>query len=1012
MKSLTRLTSLLICLAMLFSCVLVRAEETAEEAIVYGIEENALVTALGIAEYTEKELSDVLTRGEFYKLLCKANAYPETVTGETIFSDLAVGADYETWTKTLYKVGIITTTRDGKVNVGDNITGMEAISLVMRTLGYGPRAEALGGYPTGYLSVANQANVSDGMEEVVGLELTKGMAVQLIYNALHADIMIQSVGGGEAEYKVHRDTNLLNTAFGVEKVEGVVDVDISRVIGVNDVNPFHIEVDGFQMESRAIENPYDYLGYYVEAYYTDKRFDEPKVIYMEKTDLNEEHVINVEDIDKLSGNEVRAYSEEKGKYVEYDYIKGVSVIVNGTATKQAFTSDLFEGYHGSIKLLDNTGDGRADVVFVNVYENIIVGHYDSKIKAIYDKYDNSRKLVFDNTTNNPYVIIYDSTGKEVQPSALAKGAVVSVYHAPEDAYQKYIRAYVSTSVVKGEIDSVEDDEKVVVNGITYDIIEGVNERIKSLLKPGTAVILYLDVNGEIADGVIDVGSESAYAYLVGAGTDGSSLDTTLVFKFFTLNGVFVDYNAAKNIRIDGVRYQSTDLNLFANLYTAAEVMTGAVLPETSLTGKAKYAYYQDVKAPISSIVKYTINSNSEITAVDTIMTDATTVADRNSNHTNNNSLFAVKQNNVYYRAYGNHRTIGPQVAINANTNMFYFPVPTEDDKDIVYDEDEYNVGKFTSLVGHNKLFSNDVWAFYESDKQLVSPLAASELKMGSGGSIAEGTKLAVVQGLCRMLDPVKGENEVTGLTILASSGIVKVPVKDSFKFTAATSATLKDDEGKDVLNAANQKISVHLEGYTGYTESDGKFVSGSLKAQHLKVGDVIRYAVDNTGYLSSIEFWQRPGFDSIHADDEVFWQRTADDAIETSPEVGKYFNGNAKASSGAYSHTTAIRRAYVYQTFNEGFYAYFSDEFTGDREKDLAILATKTIDDCEFVYYTVTNLTSYRYDPNEMESFMVSNITGADVKSYLDTGADASFIILYTYNGQPYSIVDMVEKTE
>lgn len=1011
MKSLKRLVSLLMCFAMLFGCVLVHADEAAEaEAVVYGVEENALITALGIAEYTEKDLADPITRGEFYMLLCKANAYPETVTGETLFSDLTVGADYETWTKTLYKVGIITTTRDGKVNVGDNITGMEAISLVMRTLGYGPRADALGGYPTGYLSVANQADVSDGIEEITGVELTKGMAVELLYNALHADMMVQSIGTGESEYKVSRDTNLLNTAFGIEKVEGVVDVDISRVIGVNDVNPFHIEVDGFQLESRAIENPYDYLGYHVEAYYTNKRFDEPKVIYMEKTDLNEEHVIDVEDIEKLSGNSVRAYSEEKGKYVDYDYIKGVSVIVNGTATKQAFTPDLYKGYHGSIKLLDNTGDDNADVVFVNVYENIIVGHYDSKVKAIYDKYDNSRKLVFDNTTNSPYVIIYDATGKEVQPSALTKDAVVSVYHAPEDAYQKYIRAYVSTSVVKGEIDAIEDGEEVVVAGNSYEIIDGVNDRIESILKPGTAVVLYLDVNGEVADGVIDVASESAYAYLVGAGTDGSSLDTTLVFKLFTLNGMFVDYYGAKNIRVDGVRYQSTDVNLFANLYTAAEVMTGAVLPETSLTGKAKYAYYQDVKAPISSIVKYTINSNSEIVAIDTIMNDATTVADRNSSHTNNNSLFAVKQNNVYYRAYSNHRTIGPKVAIDVNTNMFYFPVPTEDDKDIVYDEDEYNVGKFSSLVAHNKLFTNDVWAFYESDKQLISPLVASELKMGSGGAIAEGTKLALVQGLCRMLDPVKGEMEVTGLTLLAASGIVKVPVKDTFEFAGAAVATLKDADGKDVLNDKSQKINVNLEGYTGYTDDDGKFISGKIKAKHLKVGDVIRYAVDNTGYISSIEFWQRPGFETIHANDEVFWQSVVDGPVETSSDVGAYYNGNAKASTGNYSHTTAIRRAYVYQTFNEGFYAYFSDEFTGDREKDLAILATKTIDDCEFVYYTVTNLTSYRYDPNEMESFMVSNITGADVKSYLDTGDDASFVIIYTWNGQPTSIVDMVAK--
>ena len=991
MKSLTRLTSLLICLAMLFSCVLVRADESAEaEAIVYGIRENALITALGIAEYEEADLAAEMTRGEFYELLCKANAYPETKTADTLFSDLAAGADYEAWTKTLYKVGIITTTRDGKVNVGDTMTGIEAVSLIMRTLGYGPRADALGGYPTGYLNVANQADVTDGIEEILSMNLTKGMAVQLIYNALHADMMVQTISTGEPEFKVMRDTNILNTTFGINKIEGVVDVDITRVMGVNDVHPFHIEIDGFMMESRAIANPYDYLGYAVEAYYTDKRLDEPKVIYMEKTSDNEEIVIDVEDIDYVKAGEVKAYNEAKGKSEIHKLIKGISVIINGAATKQAFTSDLYKGMFGNIKLLDNTGDGVADVAFLNVYENIIVSHYDNKIKTIYDKNDTSRKLVFDNTTNDPYVIIYDETGKEVQPSALTKDAVVSVYHAPEDAYQKYVRAYVSLAVARGEVDGIEDDKYVIVNGTSYEIMDGVREKLANILKPGTPVILYLDVNGEIADGVIDVAQESVYGYIAGAGTEGT-LETNLIFKMFTLNGLFVDYYAAKNIRIDGVKYQSTDLTLLENIYEAAVAMTGVSLPATDLTGEAKYAFYQEERAPIGSIVKYTINADSEITAIDTIMNNSREVANRNSKHSNNNSLFAVKQNNVYYRVYGNHRTIGPKVAITSAADMFYYPVATADDRNIVFDEDEYNVGKFTSLVTHNKQFTNNVWAFYESDKQLVSEFIASELKTGGGGSIVEGTKLAVVQGLCRMLDPVKGENEVTGLTLLTSAGTVKIPVKDNFAITAPTpiDVVVEYDDNNDGTIDRKETITEKIEGYHFYYDENGNEVN-KLRAQDFKIGDVIRYAKDNTGYLSnSIEFWHRPSI-----------------------EATEYVNGNAKASSGEYAHTTAIRRGYVYQNFKEGFYAYFSDKFTGNRENDFAILEGISIDDCEFVYHTVTSLSAYRYDPNETDAFKVSGISGADVKSYLDTGADASFIILYTYNGQPYSLVDIVAKAD
>lgn len=997
MKSLTRLTSLLICLAMLFSCVLVRADET-EAAVIYGVEDNAFITAMGISEYEEADLSQELTRGEFYELLCKANKYPETNTPNTVFSDLAVGADYEAWTKTLYKVGIIAPTRDGKVNVGEPITGTEAISLVMRTLGYGPRADALGGYPAGYIAVANQADVTDGIEGIYAMNLTKGMAVTLLYNALHADMMIQSYGE-KTEYKVTKGTNLLNTAFGIEIIEGVVDVDITRVIGVNDVHPFHVEVDGFMMESRAIAQPYDYLGYRVKAYYTDKRFDEPKVVYMEKTEENEEYVIDIDNIAEVSSGSVRAYNEEKGRYEDYDFIKGVSVIYNGAATKQAFTEDIYKGLYGNIKLLDNTGDGKADIVFANVYENIIVGHYDAKLKTVYDKYDNTRKLVFDNTTNDPYVVIFDSTGKETQPSSFVKDSVVSIYHAPEDAYQKYVEAYISTDVARGEIEAIDDNKYIIINGKSYEVAESAKARVEKLLKVGASVLFRLDVNGEIADGIIDKGDEAYYGFIVAAGTEGG-LDSNVMFKFYTSSNIFMDAYAAKNISIDGVKYQNTDIKLFTNLYAAAQQMTdGVVMPKpangANLNGDALLEFYQEEKAPIGSIVKFVLNGDGEVKAIDTIMYDASTIANRNSEHTNNNSFFGVKQQNVYYRAYSNHRTIGPKVAIDANTVMFYYPAITSAEKRTLgFDEGEYLVSKFSSIVSHNTHFnSTPIWAFYESGNQMVSVLAASPRGEGAGGSIGEGTKLAVVQGLCKMLDPDKGETEVTGVTILGSGGVVKVPVKDGFTFA---SAKLPDEITDELGNVINPPI----EGFHYYTNSADEKVVGRIRAEDFKIGDVIRYSVDNNGYMNSVTFYYRPSIEP---------QFVLVEKSDGTYELKVAYTGIVAANSGEYASTTAIRRGYVYQSFKEGCYVYFSNEFTGNRDLDLAILSTKTIDDCEFVYYTVTSLSAYRYEKSELDGFKVSSITGADLKSYLDTGDDCSYIILHTYNGQPYGIVDFAD---
>jgi len=942
-KSLTRLISLLICFAMLFSCVLVHADEPAEEVIVYGVEENGLITALDIAEYEEADLSAPITRGEFYVLLCKSNAYPETKTAEKIFSDLEADAEYEGWAKTLYKVGVITTTRDGKVNVGDPITGAEATSLIMRTLGYGPRAEALGGYPTGYLAVANQADVTDGIEEVLSKNLTKGMAIELIYNALHADMMVQSFGSKDTEYKVAKDTNLLNTAFGIEVAEGNVDgVDISRVIGLNDVNPFHIEVGGFTLESRAIENPYSYLGYNVEAYYTNKRFDEPKVIYLHKTNLNEEHVFDVEDISEVSGNKVKAYDGNK-KSKNYSYEKGVSVIFNGVATKQAFSAKLWDGLSGTLRLLDNTGDGVADVVFVDAYESFVISHYDSKTKTVYCKGDSSRKLVLDNTTNDPYVILYDSTGEEVQTGKLGRDVVVSLYHSAPDAYQQYVRAYLSSATATGEIEEVLDGgEEIVIDGVTYEVNKAAISNIKSLLKPGTAVVLYLDYMGKVADASIDNGDSFEYGFVVAAGMEGT-LDSVVKFIMFRQDNSRVEAYAANNIRIDGVKYAKHDAAMLNNLYQASVAMFGHSLSdpggEDYDTIGEKVEYYQSQRYPVGSVVRFSLNSSGEINAIDTIMYNAEKVADRNSDHTYKNSFFGFNQDEVYYRAYGNHRTIGPKVALDANALIMYYPVLSVTNPDAAFDEDNYVCSKFTSAVSHNDKFDSSIWAFYSSDNQIVCDFVASAMGEGTGSNIGESTKFAVVDYMSKGLDPVTGETEVDCINFITDSGKARVPIKP------------------------------------------GTTTISNIDVSTLAKGDLLRYGKDYQGYLSTLQVYYKP-------------------ADGTTPTT--------TYESAAYSSTTAIRRGYVYQSFKEGAYVYFDKNLTGDFSRDKDILDTITIDNCEFVYYSVTTPVVYKYEKDELDKFRVSSGSAAGLKSYFETGEDCSFVIVHTYNGQPWGIAEYI----
>ncbi len=955
MKSISRVLALIIAVSMLFACVLVHAEEASYT--VYGIEENGLITALDIAGYTAEDLNNTISRGEFYKLLCKANGYPETLTEETVFSDLNAGAEYEGWTKTLYKIGIIAPGSDGKVRVNESISSKEAVALIVKTLGYGPKADSMGGYPAGYITVANQADISDGAEEFMSSSaITKGQAVLLLYNALHADIMVQSYTSGseESEYKVEPGTTLLSTAFGISIAEGVVEVDMSKLIGDNDVLPFHIEVDGLSLESRAIEDPYSYLGYNVKAYYVSPRHGEDKVIYLEPTTDNEEIIIDVEDITDIENTCIRAYTTDGKKIKKYNCKKGIAVIYNGTATGQALTDGLHEGKSGTLKLLDNTGDGKYDVAFLDVYKNIVVDHFDPANSIVYFKENGViTSLVLDNTTDEPYVVLYNEEGLEVEAEEVVKNAVLSVYDETKDSAHIYRRAYISTKVISGEIDELEDDEYITVSGQRYELSKEVSERSGDLLKPGANLTLRLDVKGKVVDAVASEAVKANYGFIAVADTEGA-IEQTLSFLIYTTNGELVRYPCASNVKVDGVRYKATDESLLKQLETAAARFYQGAAPSGTRC----------------SVVLYTINSNGKITSIDTIMQDSANLATRETPKTNGNTLYGVYESAPYFRRYSNYFILGPRVCLNANTMMLRYPVITSENPEVVFDTDEYTYVKFTSNVMHDTTVSEGAWAFFNSDEELTSSFVAAPVGIGGTGS-SEGkivlsesmrgvTNLAVVTGVSKMIDARGDGEEIDAVTLLTVNGNVKLSFKNGSVFAGAP----------DPVADENGNVPSKIEG----------FHSTQLSASDLKVGDIVRYELDHKGYVGKFKFYMRPSIE----------------------------NGTVYPNTGSHGSTPAFRKGYVFTTLNGAIFVYYNNNFNGNWEHDEPILENVTIEDCEYLYYATATCKSMRYDDSEKDEFKVSSIENNELKGYKETGSEASFVYVHTYAGEPKTIVEII----
>ena len=799
MKIVKKLLAVLICLCLALSCVLVQADEA--ETVSSNMEVMNVLNALGITEYTEYDLQNSITRGQFYELLCKTAGYPKVTGTDVIFADMAPTNELEAYARTLYKVGIISPDNSGKIYPSNPITGKEAVAIVLKVLGYGPMAEAKGGYPAGYLAVAATTDIDEDVN--LSGDLTKGNACQLLYNALSTDMMVPqySLNGKPIEHKVEEDTNLLNTSLGIEVAEGVVEgIDVSRLTGANDVYPFCVEINGIQIDVEYIPNAHDFLGYYVKAYYKAGRNQLNKMLYIEITDDNEEVVMDIEDITEITATNVKAFtSKESSKQKTHRIKRALPVIYNGVSTDAALEMNLISGKNGTLKLLDNTGDGEADVAFVNAYENFVVSHYDNDNKVVYHKYDSSKKLSVDNTIDEPYVLLYDDLGVEISPNKLKNGNIITVFESADDAHQKYIKAYVSSAVVTGVVDAIEDDESIFVNGTEYELDKVNKANYSKFIGVGEGVKAYLDIYGNVADLEPDSSSSFKYGFITAFGTEGT-LDKVTKFKLYTEDEQEHILPCAQNIRIDGEKYRYTDEDLCENLYAATKEMFGKDMPEGA----------------IYTLVRFSQNSKGEINAIDTIMETTSKVASRDGNLTEKNSLFMIYAKERF-EIIGSSVMLGPKVVLTTNTKVG--SLNSDGDPEVT------TAGKAFLSTANVEAF-----AFYTAREQIVTDLMITpNMIYGLGVS---GSKLSIVKRVSKGMD-AEGE-EADFITIVSPSGEDRAPIADGLSIKGNSDST------------------------------DPDLTAATIPVSEFKNGDIVRYQKGQDGRIRRVDLIYRASTKTPH----------------------------------------------------------------------------------------------------------------------------------------------------
>ncbi|CAH2215098.1 S-layer homology domain-containing protein [Tepidibacter aestuarii] len=304
----------------------------------------------------------------------------------------------------------------------------EAVTMLVRTLGYEPAAQAKGGYPNGYLIVAEQEDITDGVNGTIGIANKRGTVSLLVDNSLEVPMMIQ-IGYGDQARFVKSGTygtdveTLLTDKLDIEYNEGILSFADSQ----KDNNK--VSVASKELEVREGFNFEGLKGVKVKAYFND---DSELVFYEVKDDV---YVDAIEINSDGSGIEVKLVGMDKTYDIAYDTRMDLSGLTDGQEFEYAkviiedgkvvalYTINAFDGY----------------ILVEGVYGDVIYGH------------DEELKL-------DDYTVMKD--GVEISASNIKEMDIVFFNYA-----ESFADVY--TKTITGKVEDILEDQ-FTIDGVEYN----------------------------------------------------------------------------------------------------------------------------------------------------------------------------------------------------------------------------------------------------------------------------------------------------------------------------------------------------------------------------------------------------------------------------------------------------------------------------------------------------------------------------------------------------------------
>lgn len=767
---------------------------------------------LGIFTDDTEDKNAYMTRGEFAKVLCNIlgteneneidTQWSQNFFGSLYdvidekhnvtvavdyYDDVDSTSEYYDYINTVTTFGLMNGVGNSNFNPDGEISTLQICTTLANLMGYGKYAEYFGGYPNGYISVANGVKMADGVG-CTNKSASYYDAARLLYNCFNVEVCNFTVNENEKGFATQQGKTFLSEIMEISVTEGIMtDNGITSLAGVSEVGKSNVVVANIKL-SNTKANMRDLIGCNLKAYYTA---EDEKLLYAEKTGKNKELVISADEFEAYKNNVITYTPTGSSRTQTVKFASDAPVIYNGIA-QRSYDNNTFNFEEGTIRLIAPKGESSYSTVVVEKYDNWYVSQADIANNKIYnaahDDDDYTDDTVMDLTTGmeEGTVRVYKADGTASDFSKIKLGNVLSVARSTQD--DQIVKIIISEeSKLALKVASIfydddagkqriefSDESEYYVTSSYYNAAEVQNIRLND------EVNIYVNAFGNIAWMEKSGANEYTVGYLMKISKIDDMLDEPAVkVKVFNEDGKVETLYFA-----DKVQYRNAD----------------------KYTRKDDETIYELIK-DYYGIIAYSKNDEDEIKYIETP-----------SEKRNNNGALQVMYNDptggvLNYNGYGAWRFFDNDKII-FNSGSVIFKVPTAENRE---NEKLYSIG--ASFVVNQKY---NVQAYGFDGTSGYSPYL---VYVNEAENVGDFT----ISGSYKSWDLVFIKDIYQGINSDEEAGAIII----GSKFGPETSLTEVElfclsDEGEDPTIGVQDTLK-------------------SGKTYNIQKGDIIRFKTDSTG---------------------------------------------------------------------------------------------------------------------------------------------------------------------